>query len=220
MSHSLLHSTLTTSTSFLSPISSTSLTFTNKPYGPRPKKKPCDVPRENGGSTQIPFPTRDRGRGREQEHMHICSCLFFSRTEIGWINNISKNFMWSFFVLAGSVLELIDTYIFNTLRVQEAVQMVAQRAREAPNDQRGTVRRALLQQHGEFLAATHQYEAAARQNLVSALARNEAHNYNVQRHVRPLKHEADARISRRHRNCSCDFPRKQTKFLKINEKIS
>ena len=64
---------------------------------------------------------------------------------------------------------------------QETVQQVTQRAREALNIQRETPRRALLHQQGHFLAAAHQYEAAAKQNLVSALARNnEAHNHNVQ----------------------------------------
>ena len=53
---------------------------------------------------------------------------------------------------------------------------------------------------GEFLAATHQYEAVAMQNLVSASATNsEAHNYNVQMRVRQLDQEADARYSHRHR---------------------
>ena len=54
---------------------------------------------------------------------------------------------------------------------QETVQLVTQRTREALNHQRETARRALLHQQEEFLAATHQEEAAARQNLVSALAR-------------------------------------------------
>ena len=59
MSRPLPHLTLTTSTSSLSPISSTSLTFPTvsllhtglvilDPY------IPCDVPRQSGGSTQIP----------------------------------------------------------------------------------------------------------------------------------------------------------------------
>ena len=65
MSRSLPHLTMTTSSSSLSPISSTSpifsdgLTFAHRPYDSRPlfflkKKKPCDVPRQSGGSTQIP----------------------------------------------------------------------------------------------------------------------------------------------------------------------
>ena len=59
---------------------------------------------------------------------------------------------------------------------QEAVQLVTQRAREAQNDQRQEARRALLRQQEEFLAATRQHEANARQNLVSALAqKNEVH---------------------------------------------
>ena len=61
---------------------------------------------------------------------------------------------------------------------QETVQLVTQRAREALNDQCETARRALLHQQGELLAATRQYKAAARQHVVSTLARNsEAHNY-------------------------------------------
>ena len=42
----------------------------------------------------------------------------------------------------------------------ETVQLVAQRAQEDLNHQLETARRALLHQQGEFLAATHQYEAA------------------------------------------------------------
>ena len=64
---------------------------------------------------------------------------------------------------------------------QEIVEVVTHRAREALNDPRDTARRALFHQQGSFLAATHQHDAAARQHLVSALARNcEAHNYNMQ----------------------------------------
>ena len=44
----------------------------------------------------------------------------------------------------------------------------------------------------------HQYEVAARQNLVSVLARNhEAQNCNVQVQVGQLEREADARFSQR-----------------------
>ena len=79
---------------------------------------------------------------------------------------------------------------------QETVQSVTQRAREALNLQRDTARRALLHQEGEFLAATHQDEAAARQNLVNTLTMNsEAHCYNEQPHVRQLEQEVDARFS-------------------------
>ena len=53
--------------------------------------------------------------------------------------------------------------------IQETVPLVTRRAREALRDQRETARRALLQQQGEFFAATHEYEAVARQNRVSAL---------------------------------------------------
>ena len=81
----------------------------------------------------------------------------------------------------------------SVLGPHETVQLVTQRAREALNNQRETSRRALFHQHGGFLAATHQYEAVTRQNLVSALARNsEAHNYDVQMQVRHLEQEADA----------------------------
>ena len=70
----------------------------------------------------------------------------------------------------------------------DAVEMATQRAREVLNDQRETVRRALLHQHGEFLAATRQYEAVGgAKNLVNNLTRNsETHNYNVQLQVRQL----------------------------------
>ena len=74
----------------------------------------------------------------------------------------------------------------------ETVQSVTHRAREALNVQFETARRALLHQQGEFLAATHQHETAARQNLVSTMARtSEVHNYNVQIQVRQLEPEAD-----------------------------
>ena len=62
---------------------------------------------------------------------------------------------------------------------QEAVQWATHNEHERlwMNDQRETARHALLHQPGEFLAVTHQYEAAARQHLVSTLARNnEARN--------------------------------------------
>ena len=86
------------------------------------------------------------------------------------------------------------------LGLQETVQLVTQRAREALNDQRETARRALLHQHGEFVAAIHQCEAAAGQTIVSTGARNnEAHSYNVQMQVRQLEHEPDARFSQRQR---------------------
>ena len=56
----------------------------------------------------------------------------------------------------------------------------------------------LLHQREEFDTATHQHEAAARQNIASALARNnEAHHYDVQMHVRQFEREADARFSQR-----------------------
>ena len=58
MSHSLPHLTLTTSTSSLSPFSSTS--FISPTVSPSPTstmnlnpQKPCDGPRQSGGSTQI-----------------------------------------------------------------------------------------------------------------------------------------------------------------------
>ena len=55
---------------------------------------------------------------------------------------------------------------------QATVQLVTQRALEALSVQRETARRALLRQQGEFIAVTHQCDAVARRNLVSALARN------------------------------------------------
>ena len=55
-----------------------------------------------------------------------------------------------------------------------------------------------MHQQAEFLDATHQYGAVARQTLVRALARNsEAHNCNVQMEVGQLEQEADARFSDR-----------------------
>ena len=82
---------------------------------------------------------------------------------------------------------------------QEAIQLVTQRARGAMCARRETARRALLRQQGECLAATDQYEAAARKNFVNTLARNnEAHNDNVQVQALQLEHKADARFSQRH----------------------
>ena len=63
--------------------------------------------------------------------------------------------------------------VFAALGTLEAVHLVTQRAREALNDQRETARRVLLHQQGEFLAATHQREAAARQNLVNSFGEKE-----------------------------------------------
>ena len=78
------------------------------------------------------------------------------------------------------------------LGLQETIQLVTQRAREALSDQREAARRALLRQEGVFLAVTPHYGAGARQHLVSALARNsEAHNYNVQMQVRQHGQEVD-----------------------------
>ena len=62
MSRTLPHLTLTTSTSSLSPISSTSPIFPTVSPSQTSlmilnPKIPCDVPRQSGGSTQIPFPT-------------------------------------------------------------------------------------------------------------------------------------------------------------------
>ena len=56
-----------------------------------------------------------------------------------------------------------------------------------------------------FLGAVHQYEAAARQNLVRALARNsEVYNKNAQ--IRQLEQEADTRFSQRQRELLSRFP--------------
>ena len=90
--------------------------------------------------------------------------------------------------------------------LQETVRLVTQRAREALNVQRETARRALLHWQGELLAATHQDEAVARQNLVRALEINrERHNYNVQMQVRQLEQEAGARNSQRQRELLSRF---------------
>ena len=57
------------------------------------------------------------------------------------------------------------------LRPPETVQWASQRAREGLNPQRDTARRALLFKQGELPAATHQFEAAASQNLIITLTR-------------------------------------------------
>ena len=89
---------------------------------------------------------------------------------------------------------------------QKAVQMMTQRARDALNDQREAARRVLLHRQGEFRAASHQYEAAARQNLVNTLARSgEAHIDHVQMHNEQFEHEADARFSQRPRELLSRF---------------
>ena len=101
---------------------------------------------------------------------------------------------------------------------QETVQLVTRRARESLNFQRETARRPLLPQQGDFPAATHQYEAAARQNLVSTLAtNNEAHNDYVQMQVRQLKHARN--VPKDKGKCYRDFLRKQIKLLEISEKF-
>ena len=98
--------------------------------------------------------------------------------------------------------------------------MVTQRAGEALNDQRETARRALHHQQGELLAATHLCEAAARQNLVNALARNdEAHTYNVQMQTRQPEHEADARFSRRHKELLSRFSQEANQALENQRDI-
>ena len=108
------------------------------------------------------------------------------------------------------------TYAPSVLAVlgrQEAVLLVTQRARESQNDQRETARRALLHQTGEILAATHQYEAAARQNFVNTLTKkNEAHNYNAFGNSN-MKQTRDFPKDRG--NCYRDSLRKQIKLLKI-----
>ena len=55
---------------------------------------------------------------------------------------------------------------------QETVHLVTLRAREVLNDLHETASRALVQQQRRFRAATHQYEAVARQNLVIVLEKN------------------------------------------------
>ena len=92
------------------------------------------------------------------------------------------------------------TYTFQFLDLQKLFNCVAQRERDALYVQRETVRHALPHQQGEFLAADHQYEAAARQDLLNTLARNSAvHKCKVQMQIRQLEHEAGARFSQRQR---------------------
>ena len=72
MSRSLPHLTLTTSTSSLSPISSTSPIFpTVSPLHTSPMILdpciPCDVPRQSGGSAQIPSLTGDEPKSVENK---------------------------------------------------------------------------------------------------------------------------------------------------------
>ena len=72
--------------------------------------------------------------------------------------------------------------------------------REALKHQRETAQHALLHQEEEeeLPAVTHQYEAVARQNHVSALARNsDAPNHNVQMQVRQLEQDSEARFSQK-----------------------
>ena len=91
------------------------------------------------------------------------------------------------------------------LGLQETVQWVTQRARATLNDQRETARRAMLHQQDEFLAATHQYEAVARQNLASA-------NFYVQMQVRQLE-EAFSRLSHRLRELVSRFSQEPNQAL-------
>ena len=94
---------------------------------------------------------------------------------------------------------------------QEAVQMITQRARDALNDQRETVRRALHHQEGQLPSATRQYGAAARQKLVCASARkNEAHKENVQIPDRQLYQEDARFFSKNTGICTLDLPGSKT----------
>ena len=77
MSRPLPHRTLTTSTSSLSPVSSTSPTFpTVSPLHTDPWYSthyfPCDVPRQSGGSTQIPISHRIRDIQKELPETDRC----------------------------------------------------------------------------------------------------------------------------------------------------
>ena len=106
------------------------------------------------------------------------------------------------------------------LETQETVHLVRQRAQEALNNHRETARRVLLHQQREVLAATHQYEAAAKRNLVSALARNtETHNYYLQIQVRQLDHEVNARFSQRQREPSSRFSQQANQALEDHREI-
>ena len=88
---------------------------------------------------------------------------------------------------------------------QETAQLVTQRERKAQNDQRETARSALSHQLGELLVASHQYEAAARKNLVSKLARNsEAHTFLM------CRWKFDSSIKKQNEgNCYHDFLRRK-----------
>ena len=98
--------------------------------------------------------------------------------------------------------------------------LVTQKAGDALNDQRETARRALFHLQGEFLAAAHQYEAAARQNLVNTMARSdETHNCNVQMHVRQREHEADSRFSQRQRDLLSRFSQEANHALANQREI-
>ena len=98
--------------------------------------------------------------------------------------------------------------------------LVTQKTGEALYDQRETARRASLHLKGESLAATHQFEAAARQNLVNTLARNdEEHNYNVQMHVRQRERKADSRFSQRQRELLSRFSQKANHALANQREI-
>ena len=95
-----------------------------------------------------------------------------------------------------------------------------QRARQTLYDQRETARRALLHQQGEFLAATHQNAAVARQNFVNLLARNdEAQNYRVQTRVRRLEHEVDTRFPHRQRKLLSRFSQEANQALEDQRAI-
>ena len=107
------------------------------------------------------------------------------------------------FLYAPSVLAVLGP--------QEAIQLVTQRAREVQNDQPETARRALLHQAGEFLAATHQYEAAAKRNFVNTLTKKKR-STQLQR-FRQLEHEADARFSQRPRELLSRFSQEANQAL-------
>ena len=103
------------------------------------------------------------------------------------------------------------------LDLKKLFQLVAQRAREDLNDQRESARRALRHRQGDLLAGTHRYEAAARQNLVGALARI------LKRTTLIYRCKFDSSNKKQMcdflndwTNCCLDFLRMQIKLLKIN----
>ena len=116
------------------------------------------------------------------------------------------------------LLRILKVYL-QFLDLKKLFQLVAQRAREALYDQRETARRSLLPQQGEFLAATHRYEAAARKNLINTWRETMNHTITACRCKFGNSNMRCAIFPKTKGTVIATSLRKQIKLLKISEKI-